>query len=130
MTPSDIWIMAFTRVGLEARESGCKARIRWYVLKEESALDSNSGYIASSGHVASLFQDELYEMVSGRAGVARLQLFGVISGYKRVVLYVEPTVNAGSVAPDTTRQRLLSEDAPLPLDGARVPRALEASRDK
>ena len=40
--------------------------------------------------MAALYQDELYEMVTARAGVARLQQFGVIFGYNRVVIYVEP----------------------------------------
>ena len=97
---------------LEADESGCRAQAHWYVLKDESALDSNSGFINSSGHVAALFQNELYESVTGRAGVARLQLFGVIFGYKRVVIYVEPT--NGAVESDTARQRLLYNEQLLP----------------
>lgn len=102
-------------VELEARETGCRARAHWYVLKDEPALDQNSGYIASSGHMAALYQDELYEMVNGRAGVARLQLFGVLFGYKRVVIYVEPLGDRDDdVLPDTPRQRLLFKDERLP----------------
>jgi hypothetical protein len=102
-------------VALDALESGCRALAHWWILRNESALDSNSGFIASSGHTAALYQRELYEMATGRAGVARLQLFGVIFGYKRVVIYVEPLNDAGAdVLPDTARQRLLHQDASLP----------------
>jgi hypothetical protein len=89
------------------------ATARWWTLKDEPALTQNSGYIASSGHVAALYQDELYEMLTGRAGTARLQLFGVIFGYNRVVIYVEP--DAGhELAPNTARTQLLLNREPLP----------------
>src|SRR5262249_26440847 len=64
-------------------------RAHWWILKDEDAIKQNSGIIASGGHVAALFQDELYEMVTGRAGTSRLQHFGVIFGHHRVVIYVE-----------------------------------------
>jgi hypothetical protein len=83
------------------------------VLKDEPALTQNSGYIASSGHMAALYQDELYEMVSGRAGVARLQLFGVIFGHNRVVLYVEPDTDL-DLNPNTARTHLLLNEESLP----------------
>jgi hypothetical protein len=91
------------------------ATARWWILKEESALQSNSGWIASTGHMAALHQDELYEMVTARAGVARLQLFGVIFGYQRVVIYAEPDCGSGiDLIPNTARTNLLLEGAPLP----------------
>jgi len=91
------------------------ALARWWVLKEDDALAHASSYIASSGHMAALFQDELYEMMSGRAGVARLQLFGVIFGSNRVVIYVEPTSLAGKiVTSNTARTQLLINGEPLP----------------
>jgi len=64
----------------------------WWILKDEDALTQNSGFISSSGHVAALYQDELYEMVGARQGVARLQAFGVIFGHNRVVIYYNRTV--------------------------------------
>ena len=66
------------------------ATAHWWILKDEDALTQNSGFVASSGHAGALYQDELYEMVSGRQGVARLQSFGIIFGHNRVVLYIEP----------------------------------------
>lgn len=90
------------------------AKAHWWVLKDEPALTQNSGFIASSGHAAALYQDELYEMVTGRAGAARLQQFGVIFGYKRVVLYVEPETEDERLTSNTARTQLLMDGEPLP----------------
>jgi Histidine kinase-, DNA gyrase B-, and HSP90-like ATPase len=90
------------------------ARAHWWILKDESALGSNSGFIESSGHVAALYQDELYERVSGRAGTARLQQFGVVFGPRRVVIYVEPATSNGALTTNTARTALLLDDQDLP----------------
>ena len=91
------------------------AKAHWWVLKDEKALSQNSGSFASSGHMAALYQDELYELVTSRAGTARLQLFGAIFGYNRVVIYVEP--NNGhehDVVPVTARTHLVMDGEQLP----------------
>lgn len=91
------------------------ATAHWWILREESALTQNSGFVASAGHVAGLHQDELYEMSMGRAGVARLQMFGVIFGYQRVVIYVEPHATEGvRLSSNTARTHLLINNDPLP----------------
>lgn len=91
------------------------AAAHWWVLKDESALTQNSGFINSSGHVAALYRDELYEVETSRAGVARLQQFGVILGYNRVVIYVEPQpAVAGELTTNTARTQLLIDSEPLP----------------
>jgi hypothetical protein len=89
------------------------ATARWWILKDESALSQNSGYIASSGHIAALYQNELYELLTARAGTARLQLFGVIFGYSRVVIYLEPEADP-RITPNTPRTALLLDNEPLP----------------
>jgi hypothetical protein len=88
------------------------ASVHWWILKEK--VDDSGSHFAG-GHAAALYDDELYEMVTGRAGVARLQSFGVIFGYNRVVLYVEPqqTTN-GDLTATTSRAQLLLEGQPLP----------------
>ena len=91
------------------------ARAHWWALKDETALSQNSGFVASNGHMAALYQDELYEMVTARAGVARLQQFGVIFGYNRVVIYLEPrTENGHQVLSNTARTHLIMDEEPLP----------------
>jgi hypothetical protein len=91
------------------------ATAHWWILKDESALTSNSGWAASSGHVAALHQDELYELTTGRSGTARLQNFGVIFGYRRVVIYLEPhAASEGDLRANTARTHLLLNDEPLP----------------
>jgi hypothetical protein len=88
------------------------ATLHWWILNEKV---DDSGSHFSSGHVAALYDDELYEIVTGRPGVARLQSFGVIFGYNRVVLYVEPTqTHNGDLTANTARTQLLIQGQPLP----------------
>jgi hypothetical protein len=91
--------------------SGAKAH--WWILNED--LDLDAGHYTSGGHVAALHQDELYEITSGRAGVSRLQMFGVIFGHQRVALYVEPkNGEENKVVSNTARTTLLLDAEPLP----------------
>jgi hypothetical protein len=86
-----------------------------WILKDEPALQNNSGFVESTGHVAALYQDELYEMATARSGSARLQNFGVIFGHRQVVIYLEPTATSGRrVTTNTARTLLLINNEPLP----------------
>ena len=88
------------------------ATARWWILKEKV---DDSGSHVSGGHVAALYDDELYEFSAGRPGVARLQSFGVIFGYSRVVIYIEPLQNRnGDLTANTARTHLLIQGQPLP----------------
>jgi hypothetical protein len=62
------------------------AMAHWWLLRDDDAIHANSGQIASSGHVAALYKDELYEMATGNAGIKRLQQFGIIFGGRQVVI--------------------------------------------
>ena len=87
----------------------------WWILRDEPALTNNSGFIESSGHVAALYQDELYELTTGRSGMSRLQQFGVTFGYKQVVIYVQPESTDGRlITTNTARTLLLVNNEPLP----------------
>jgi hypothetical protein len=108
------------------------AVVHWWILKDETALGQNSGYIESSGHVGALYQDELYEMSTGRSGTARLQHFGIIFGMRQVVLYVEPQPDQkNKLTTNTSRTILLLNNETLPwADWAtefreKMPKALE-----
>jgi hypothetical protein len=91
------------------------AIVHWWILKDEPAITNNSGYIESSGHIAALYKDELYEQSTARAGMSKLQQFGVTFGYKYVVIYVEPTVNGSKIlTTNTARTILLLNNEPLP----------------
>lgn len=91
------------------------ARAHWWILRDEPALQNNSGFIESTGHVAALYQDELYETATARSGSARLQNFGVIFGYRQVVIYMEPrTATEKRVTTNTARTLLLINNEPLP----------------
>lgn len=91
------------------------ARAHWWILKDDSSLTSHSGVSASSGHVAALFSNELYDVKEANAGYARLQLFGVYFAYNRVVIYLEPLPSGDvKILANTARTDLLMNNEPLP----------------
>jgi hypothetical protein len=70
---------------------------------------------ASTGHAAAVFGDELYDILpQTRGGYGRLQAFGIRFGYERVVLHLQPLVQAGRLECNTARTLLLLDHAPLP----------------
>ena len=82
------------------------ANAHWWIINENA--DINSGHYTPGGHMAMLFQDELYELVYGNAGYARLQSFGVVFGCDRVVVYLEPdNDDRQTVSANTARTNLL-----------------------
>ena len=91
------------------------AGAHWWILRSEKTSNQLSGSFESAGHVAALYNDELYELQTGRAGTARLQQFGVIFGYKRVVIYVAPKADESSrLTTNTARTSLSINNEPLP----------------
>lgn len=84
-----------------------------WILSDRPERTKQGDMFATTGHMAALYQDELYEMVTGRGGVARLQQFGVIFGHNRVVIYVEPHVHE-KLGSNTARTQLLVDGEPLP----------------
>ena len=91
------------------------AKVHWWILKEEPAISNNSGYIESAGHIAALYQDELYDRATSRAGTALLQRFGILFGHRFVVLYVEPiTAKDQMLTTNTARTTLLLNSETLP----------------
>jgi hypothetical protein len=91
------------------------AKVHWWILKDEPAISNNSGFIESAGHVAALYQDELYDRAAARAGTAILQRFGILFGNRFVVLYIEPLPTKGeALTTNTARTTLLLNGEPLP----------------
>jgi Histidine kinase-, DNA gyrase B-, and HSP90-like ATPase len=101
---------------LHATASGTQvlstAKAHWWILKDEPAISNNSGYIESAGHVAALYQNELYDRATARAGTAILQRFGILFGNRFVVLYIEPL--GQPLTTNTARTMLLLNGEPLP----------------
>jgi hypothetical protein len=90
------------------------AKAHWWILSEGSGKDDSS-WLEETGHVAALYQNELYEMtVLNRGGRSKLQNFGVTHGSKQVVIYIEPTNELGPLSANTTRTALLINNEPLP----------------
>jgi hypothetical protein len=88
---------------------------RWWILQDDRALQADAVLIESVGHTAALYQDELYELRSGRNGYTRLQQFGIIFGFRRVVIYVEPRKHhRRRIGSNTARSQLLLNSRPLP----------------
>ena len=91
------------------------AKVHWWILMDEPAISNNSGFIESAGHVAALYQNELYDRATARAGTAVLQRFGILFGYRFVVLYVEPVPERGqSLTTNTARTTFLLDGEKLP----------------
>jgi hypothetical protein len=83
-----------------------KAMVHWWILRAD-AESGNWNYIPE-GHIAALFQSELYELLYRSSGFVRMQTFGILFGSERVVLYVEPTQGADMlVTANTARTHLL-----------------------
>ncbi len=89
------------------REDLVSATAHWWILRDEPALTNNSGFIESAGHMAALYQDELYDRATARAGTAMLQQFGVLFGSRQVVIYLEPKGGDGAVLTTNTARTTL-----------------------
>jgi hypothetical protein len=91
------------------------ATAHWWLLRGDDKLLGNQlQHWHATGHVAALYQDELYEMIEGRVAIRTLQQFGCIFGYRRVVIYIEPHVDAANVTSNTARTQLLLGGESLP----------------
>jgi hypothetical protein len=88
--------------------------VYWWIL-DDTEKRRKTSELPNAGHFGALYQGELYEMVTGRGGTARLQQFGVLFGPDRVVLYVEPKTGPNRpLSANTARTQLLMRGAPLP----------------
>lgn len=89
-------------------------RVHWWIL-DDSEKRRKTSELPNAGHFGALYQNELYEMTTGRGGTARLQQFGVLFGPDRVVLYVEPKNGPERpLSANTARSQLLLRGATLP----------------
>jgi hypothetical protein len=89
---------------------------RWWVLDDDHhGRRREASRWASTGHAAAVFGDELYDVLAQtRGGYGRLQDFGIRFGYERLVLHLQPRVEAGRLESNTARTQLLLEHEPLP----------------
>ena len=82
--------------------SHTNAHAWWWILSE--TIVSGGKTWNNRGHVAALYQDELYEVRGGTGRFSALKDFGIYAGHGRVVLYVEPT---SVIGPNTARSALI-----------------------
>ena len=78
------------------------AEVWWWILSESIVSGGKTWH--NRGHVAALYQNELYEVRGGTGRFSALKDFGVYAGHGRVVLYVGPT---NVVGPNTARSALI-----------------------
>jgi hypothetical protein len=76
------------------KKSGIKifddVKVHWWILPDDSSISSNYGHFLNCGHIAALFQNELYETKStSSGGYQALQSCGIYYGFRQVVLYFE-----------------------------------------
>ena len=90
------------------------ARVWWWILTDEITKGGKTWN--NRGHVAALYQGELYEVRTGNAGRAALKDFGIYSGHNRIVIYVEPT----SVLKANTARTSLILTGNVPIDYAEI----------
>lgn len=87
----------------------------WWILQDVEAVSQSSGANLPGGHAAVLYQNELYELQTGRAGAATLQRFGVHLGHQRVVIYLQPKATSDAlITANTARTHLLLNGESLP----------------
>jgi hypothetical protein len=89
---------------------------RWWVLDDNHrARRREAALWASTGHAAAVFGDELHDVLpQTRGGYGTLQDFGIRFDYERVVLHLEPQVQAGRLQCNTARTMLLLDHEPPP----------------
>jgi hypothetical protein len=84
----------------------------WFILPAERIEQSDIW--ECTAHVGALFQDELYEMRTGRNSLPRLREFGMVFGADRVIMYVEPDTTRLDVSSNIARSALLIQGEALP----------------
>ena len=92
------------------------ALAHWWVLDDDHRARRREATIwGSTGHVAAVHGDELYDILpQTRGGYGRLQDFGIRFGYERVVLHLQPQVEVRRLQCNTARTLLLLDHEPLP----------------
>jgi hypothetical protein len=88
----------------------------WWILPDDRKVRDQLDLWQTTGHVAAIYQGELYEMRTQVAGRRMLQAFGVTFGFSRVVTYVKPHVASRSITTDTARSRVILDGASAPWD--------------
>jgi len=78
------------------------AKVWWWILSEEITAGGKTWN--NRGHVAAIYQGELYETRTGTSRISALKDFGIYAGHGRIVIYVEPISVLGA---NTSRSALI-----------------------
>jgi hypothetical protein len=74
------WLSSSSQARGNVRLEQSKSTAYWWIMRSD--VDLNSGHYPPGGHVAALYQDELYQMATGAAGYARLNRLASYSAVK------------------------------------------------
>lgn len=96
-------------------------KVHWWILGSGGETDAGrekrrgtTEYATTTGHVATIYQDELYDFHIGSDGNSYLHNFGIIFGASKVVIYIEPQSMPGaSLTTDAARTRLNINNLPF-----------------
>ncbi|MBF0443298.1 MAG: hypothetical protein HQK54_15425 [Oligoflexales bacterium] len=86
-------------------------KIHWWILNRERTLFSNIYY--NSGHLGILWNNELFDVSIKENKSVKLQQFGILFGYNRVVIYIEPMGTRNRVTTNTSRTNILIDNQPI-----------------
>lgn len=90
------------------------ADVHWWILSEEITAGGKTWN--NRGHLAALYQGELFDVQSGMRRSSALKDFGLYAGHARIVLYVQPTNVLGA---NTSRSALILKGG-VPVDYAGI----------
>jgi len=85
-----------------------EANVWWWILTEDITAGGKTWN--NRGHVAAIYQSELYEVRDRSNRISALKDFGVYAGHGRVVIYVEPLNVLGA---NTARTSLILNNGPI-----------------
>src|SRR5439155_11958080 len=91
-----------------------EAKVHWWILSEEITAGGKTWN--NRGHVAALYQNELFEVRVGQSRASALKDFGIYAGHGRIVIYLEPTNVLGA---NTARTSLILRGG-VPVDYALI----------
>jgi hypothetical protein len=90
------------------------AKVWWWILSE--SITEGGKTWNNRGHVAALYQNEIYESRGGSSRLSALKDFGIYAGHSRVVIYVEPQNVLGA---NTSRSAVILQGG-VPIDYASI----------
>lgn len=91
--------------------SDCK--VYWWIRNESVRSTTESASAEVAGSVGALYQDEIYDLSTGRSAQIAMQNMGITAAFNRFAVYFEPEVT-DQLGTDAARRQLLLANERLP----------------